>query len=89
MFPSASTLYYQISTSAIYDDTIEITLNYNDESITIEQEARLKLFVYNEDGERWDLIMTFLDTENNYIGGLVTHLSTFAIMLEAEAEAIR
>ena len=86
MFPSASTLYYQISTSAIYDDTIEITLNYNDESITIEQEARLKLFVYNEDGERWDLIMTFLDTENNYIGGLVTHLSTFAIMLEAEAE---
>jgi parallel beta-helix repeat protein len=86
LFPSASALYYNISTSAVYEDAIEIVLKYNDESLTVEQESQLKLLVYNEDGERWDLITAFLDIENDYIGGLVTHLSTFAIMLEAEAE---
>ncbi|MEE9461968.1 MAG: right-handed parallel beta-helix repeat-containing protein [Bacteroidales bacterium] len=87
VFPAVSPFYYNISTTANYEDTIEVTINYDDAGILEkEDESQLNLFVYNEEGEEWDLITTLLDTIDNFIGGLVTHLSTFAIMLPAETE---
>jgi hypothetical protein len=86
VFPIVSPLFYNIETSANYEDTIQLVLNYDDASITVEQEARLNLFVYNVEGEQWDLITTEVDVPNNLIGGVVTHLSLFTIMLQEEVE---
>jgi hypothetical protein len=62
VFPAVSPFYYNISTTANYEDTIEVTINYDDAGILEkEDESQLNLFVYNEEGEEWDLITTLLD----------------------------
>ena len=86
VFPSASPLYYDISTTAGYQDMIEIILHYNDASITEEQESTMILSVYNEDSGTWDAITTTIDNDDDLIGGELSHLSVFAIMLPMEVE---
>jgi hypothetical protein len=83
-FPSASPLYYDIFTSSNYEDTVEITLHYDDASITEEQETKLNLFHFNEDAGQWEMVTTGIDAENNLIVGLVTRLSLFTLFLEEE-----
>ena len=84
VLPAGSPLYFNISTTAHYEDTIEIIISYDNTGIKQGDESDLNLFVYVE--EQWDLLTTFIDTIDNFIGGLVTHLSTFAIMSSSGIE---
>ena len=86
LFPAASPLFYDILTTASYEDTIEIVLQYNDASLTEDQESLLRLFHYNEDAAQWIPIAAEIDPENNLIIGSVMHLSIFGIMLQDEVE---
>jgi hypothetical protein len=84
LFPAASPLFYDIFTTASYEDTIEITLQYDDASLTEDQESGLSLFHYNEDAAEWSPIPSVVEPEINRITGIAMHLSVFGIMLEEE-----
>ncbi|MCK5464089.1 MAG: hypothetical protein KAI95_13775, partial [Bacteroidales bacterium] len=86
LFPAASPLFYNIFTTATYEATVKIVLQYNDASLTEDQESLLKLFHYNEDAAHWVPVPAEVDTENNLISGTVIDLSVFGIMLQDEAE---
>jgi hypothetical protein len=84
LFPAASPLFYDISTTAEYEDTIILRLRYDDASLTEDQELRLRLFNYNEDAGYWVPIPMDVDAENNILIGFLTHLSVYGIMLQDE-----
>ncbi len=86
LFPAASPLFYDIITTAEYEDTIIMRLKYDDASLTEDQESLLRLFHYNEDAAQWIPIAAEIDPENNLIIGSVMHLSIFGIMLQDEVE---
>ena len=86
VYPAHSPLYYDISTTAEYQDMIEVILHYDDASITEEQEGTLVLYVYNEDSGTWEEITTFVADHDDLIGGEINHLTVFAIMMPPEVE---
>jgi len=86
MIPVTVPLYFNISTTVHYEDTIQVTLNFGETGTEELDESQLNLFVYNTEGEHWDSITLEVDTIGNMISGLVTHLSTFAIMFSSGAE---
>ncbi|MCK5683360.1 PxKF domain-containing protein [bacterium] len=67
-----------ISTSAEFEGFVEICFNYNDKSMTEEEESALQVLHY---GGRsyWEDATSSLDTVNNIICGQVTHFSVFVI----------
>ena len=69
--------YYDISTTAGYSGTIEVSLPYDDTGLTQAQEQALKLQQY--DNGNWVDITTSVDTANNIITGVAPHLSYFAV----------
>ncbi len=78
--PSASPLYYSITTTASYSGNINLAIQYDDAGMTSQQEALLKLQVYETTSSQWKDITTSLDQNANIIYGSVTHLSEFAVM---------
>ena len=70
--------YYDISTTAIYNGTITITVPYDDAGLTSGQEQGLKFQQY-VDG-KWVNIVTSRDATNNIITGETTHFCYFAVM---------
>jgi outer membrane protein assembly factor BamB len=72
-------VYYDITTTATYTDTIQITIPY-DETLVIGNEEDLKIMQWNPDTQEWTDITTWVDTTNNIIHGQATTLSIFAVM---------
>ncbi|HEX9973246.1 MAG TPA: hypothetical protein VGD14_14335, partial [bacterium] len=80
ILPIGSPTFYSITTTATFTGNIKISIQYNDAGLTAQQEAALKLQVYEQPPGQWKNITTSLDMNGNIIYGLVTHLSEFAIM---------
>lgn len=66
--------YYDISTTATFDGNITICINYDETNFRRESQIRLYHF---DNG--WQDVTTSLDTDNNQVCGVVSHLSPFAI----------
>jgi len=69
--------YYDISTTAIFNGTVEICINYDDRGLTEAEEQALMLLHYNVD--HWEDVTTSLDMVDKIICGEVTHFSEFVI----------
>ncbi len=78
--PLGSPIYYSITTTATFSGNIKIGIQYNDAGLTPQQEAALKLQVYEQPPGQWKNITTSVDINANIIYGTVTHLSEFAVM---------
>jgi len=78
--PSGTPTYYSITTSASFNGNVKVCITYNDAGLTPQQEAALKLQVYEVPPGAWKDITTSLDVVNNIICGVTTHFSDFAIM---------
>ena len=76
--PSGSPMYYDITTTATFTGNIKLYIQYNDAGMTTQEEAALKLHVY-ESGQ-WKDVTTSVDVNSNIICGTVSHLSDFAVM---------
>jgi hypothetical protein len=83
--PSGTPTYYSITTSATFSGNVKVCITYNDAGLTPQQEAALKLQVYEVTPGIWKDITTSLDVVNNVICGLTTHFSDFAIMSSSSA----
>ena len=68
--------YYDISTTATFNGTIEICIDYS--GVSYDSEAELKLLHFENGG--WVDATTSVDTVNDIICGEVTSLSPFAIV---------
>ncbi|MDZ7264677.1 MAG: right-handed parallel beta-helix repeat-containing protein [candidate division KSB1 bacterium] len=84
--PLGSPTYYSITTTATHTGNIKICIQYNNAGMTPQQEAGLKLQVY-ESGQ-WKDVTTSLDVNANTICGTVGHLSDFAVMMPFATESI-
>ncbi len=69
--------YYDISTSAGYDDSIEICFSYDADDLGDIPESNLAVFTF-DDGV-WEDITTSRDELNNLICGKTDHLSPFGV----------
>lgn len=76
--------YYDISTTASFTGIINISISYDDTSISHGKEKNLKLMHWDEITQLWVDITTWVDTVNNTIYGETYSLSIFAIMVENE-----
>ena len=70
---------YEMDTTAVFNGTIQIAVNYEDTGLTKAQEDALKLRRYEKLTKRWTDITTEIDKENNIIYGQTRHLSYFAV----------
>jgi len=66
---------FNISTTAVYEGPIEISINYS--GVSFQNESTLKLFHYENDA--WVDVTTYVDTANDIINGVITSFSAFAI----------
>jgi VCBS repeat-containing protein len=67
--------YYNLETTAVFSGVVTVCFSYDETSVG--NESKLKLFHF-EDGH-WTNITTGVDTVNNKVCGMTTHLSPFAI----------
>ena len=74
-----SDMVYEINTTAVFQDMIQIAIKYDDTELTKSQENALKLRCYEPSTDEWLDITTGRDTENNIIYGESRHLSFFAV----------
>jgi len=75
--PSDPPTYYNITTTAVYEDTVEVCIDYDDNGLTPQEEANLTLQHY--DGFEWIDITSSIDTVNNIICGRTVSLSPFVV----------
>ena len=75
--PSDPPIYYNITTTAVFEDSIEICISYDDTDMSPEVEASLTLM--HHDGVEWVDITSSLDTAANVICGISDELSPFVI----------
>ncbi|MDP3993772.1 MAG: SBBP repeat-containing protein [bacterium] len=73
-------IYYNIQTTAVFFSTVEVCINYDENTIQ-GNENKLKLMHF-EPGTGWSDITTSLDTVNNVICGGTTNFSDFAVITE-------
>ncbi|MFO7890010.1 MAG: hypothetical protein R6V04_06690 [bacterium] len=78
--PSASPVYYDISTTATFSGKAKICIHYDDTGMTQAQESALKLQVYESPSGPWNDITTSVNVVKDSICGEVTHFSDFAVM---------
>jgi len=76
-----SDMVYEINTTAVFQDMIQIAIVYDDTELTEPQENALKLRCYEPATDEWLDITTRRDTANNIIYGNSSHLSFFAVSL--------
>jgi len=74
-----SDMVYEINTTAVFQDMIQIAIRYDDTELTAPQEYTMKLRCYEPATDEWLDITTRTDTENNIIYGKSHHLSFFAV----------
>lgn len=77
--------YFDISTTAVFDGTVEVCINYDDNDIgDPSKEADMVLAHYNAATDSWDFITKegYPDTINNTICGITDSFSIFAILEE-------
>ena len=74
-----SDMVYEINTTAVFQDMIQIAIRYDDTELTAPQEYTMKLRCYEPATDEWLDITTRRDTENNIIYGKSHHLSFFAV----------
>jgi len=74
-----SGMVYEMNTTAVFQDMIQIAIRYDDTELTEPQENTLKLRCYEPATDEWLDISTHRDTENNIIYGKSHHLSFFAV----------
>jgi len=77
--PSDPPAYYNITTDATYDGSIEICITYDDADMTSEEEESLTLLHY--DGIEWVNITTSINTTDNIICGVSASLSPFVVAI--------
>jgi len=70
---------YDISTTAVFSGTIDITIRYEGGGLTAAQESTLKLWYYEAATNKWIDITAYVDTANNIIRGVSPNLSFFAV----------
>jgi uncharacterized delta-60 repeat protein len=70
---------YDMDTTAVFNGTIQIAINYDDTGLTKSQESALRLRRYEILTNRWVDITTGNDIDNNIIYGETRHLSYFAV----------
>jgi len=78
LVPTAPPVYYEITTTAVFSDSIEICFIYDENEIHV-PEANLRLFHLHETPP--DVTVLPVDVENNQICGRVTSLSPFAMVV--------
>jgi len=71
--------YYEIQTNATFSGEITIRIAYDDSGMTQLVEATLRLNQWDETLQQWVDITTQVDTVNNIIYGVTTHLSIFGV----------
>ncbi|MFC2069776.1 PKD domain-containing protein [Chloroflexota bacterium] len=69
--------YYDISTDALYDGPITITLTYDDTDLNLNQELNLE--IWHWEGTHWTKVNSIVDTDNNTIAATVDSLSWFVV----------
>ena len=74
-----SDMVYEINTTAVFQNMIQIAIVYDDTEMTQQQENTLKLRCYEPATDEWLDITTRRDTVNNIIYGNSRHLSFFAV----------
>ena len=84
--PSDPPKYYEITTDAVYSGVITITLSYDDTEMSPEGEDSLRLWHY--ENYEWVDITQDLDTANNFLTGVTTTLSPFAVGIPAAPMAV-
>ncbi|MCP4631839.1 MAG: hypothetical protein GY855_02855 [candidate division Zixibacteria bacterium] len=77
--PSNPPIYYNVTTDAIYDGSIEICITYDDFDMTTEEEESLTL--QHNAGTEWANITTSLNTIDNIICGISYSLSPFVVAI--------
>jgi len=75
--PSDPPAYYNITTEAVWEDSIELCMTYDDSDLTPEEEELLTVQHY--DGLEWTNITSSLDTASNTICGITDSLSPFVV----------
>jgi len=73
--------FYNITTTAIYENDIEVCVTYDDTGIQPDDESVLTL--RHHDGMGWADITSSLDTNTNIICGTTSSLSTFVVTFPA------
>ena len=74
-------IYYNASTTAVFDGFINVTVGYDAATVPTELESRLHLFYYDTATEKWIDITTGVDATNNQVTGVAPALATFALGL--------
>ena len=74
-----SDMVYEINTTAVFQEMIQIAIEYDDTGLTKSQENALKLRCYESSTDQWLDITTGRDMENNIVYGESHHLSFFAV----------
>jgi hypothetical protein len=81
IIPSASPVYYSITSTAAFTGQVHVCIQYNDAGMSPQQEASLQLNVYETPPGQWNNITSSMNTTTNMICGTVSHLSEFAVMV--------
>ena len=79
ILPSNQPAYYNITTTATYNDSVEVCIAYDDTDLFLEDE--LALTIYHYDGDDWQDITSSIDTDANTICGITYSLSPFVIAM--------
>jgi len=77
---------YDIKTTATYTGNITIQFAYDPTGLSLEDEQSMKIWFWNETSGTWVDITTLVDTINNIIYGVTTHLSIFGITSDLSVE---
>jgi len=80
--------YYEIATTASYQGSIAVCIQYDDTGLTPEQENGLRLYHYDDTLEDWVDCTVSVDTGGDIICGTVTSLSPFAVLVDVQAPTI-
>ncbi len=83
--PSASPIYYDISTTATFTGKVKICIHYDDTGMTQAQESTLTLQVYESPSGPWQDITTKVQVDKDSICGEVSHFSDFAVMMSSSS----
>ncbi|HVO85925.1 MAG TPA: ABC transporter substrate-binding protein [Candidatus Eisenbacteria bacterium] len=71
--------YWEIKSTAVYSGSITLRMTYDDAGLTPQEEASIRLWVWDEPSRAWADITTSLDTTNNVVRGVTPHLSIFGV----------
>ena len=85
---SGSAVFYNLTTTAMYVDSIEVCFNYNEGEV-LSPESELRLIHYDTTLMGWVNITTSLDTIANVICGRTALLSPFVVALFSGPTGIR